>query len=290
MSRMSWIAAALVAALLFAASAGAEEAGAWSARLKEKAESVVYLRVVLKVQITMGAQSQEQERSMEAPGVIIDERGLILTSNSYLDPAMQIPPRMRDQIQVKSTPSDIKVVFGNEEEEYPAQIAAIDSLLGLAFVQILDLKERAVKTVDFSAPAPIAVGQEIFGVARLARDYDYAPVLNLAYVRGKVEKPREMWVLGGEGNAPGLPAFDAEGRLLGVVAIQAGSEGVEGGGTRPFLLPAAALERARKAAREKADELLAAAKEAPKVDPAPAEEPKETPAPTEQPTDGGGEK
>ena len=270
-------------ALVLAAARG-EEGNPWEARLREKAESIVFVKFVLKIQVNMGGQTQDQERGMEITGTLVNDRGLVMTSNSHFDPSGNLPPGMRDRVQVKATPTDLKVLFGGEEEEYDAQLAAIDSVLGLAYVQILDLKDRKVTPFDLT-PGPVpAVNEDLFGVGRLSREFDCAPALTRVYVRAKVEKPREMWLVSGEGLTPGLPAMNAAGAPVGVMALQRGSAGVEGGGgNRPFLLPLAAVAGSVKAAAEKAAELLAKPKD---------EEPKdEEPKPEEpaKPVDGGGE-
>ncbi|MCU0726063.1 MAG: hypothetical protein MUE73_09785 [Planctomycetes bacterium] len=244
--------------------------------LARMVEPVVFLRYVLKVQVTMGGQSREQERSMEVAGVMVTGEGLVMTANSNFDPSGSLPRGMRGEVQIKGTPADIKILFGNEEEEYEAQLAAVDSVLGLAYVQILDLKDRKPKHVDLAPAAVPALGDDLLSFGRLSREFDCAPVLGRMYVRGKVEKPREMWVVSGEGAAPGLPIFAADLRPVGVMVLQSGSSGVEGGGgNRPFLLPLTSVERSLKAAREKAGELLAK--------PAPAEEkPAEEPKPADE--------
>jgi hypothetical protein len=249
-----------------------------AAVLEKMTEPVVFLRFVLKLQVTMGGQSREQERSMEVPAVMVTGRGLVMTANSHFDPSASLPRGMRGQVQIKGTPVDIKVLFGNEEEEYDAQLAAVDSVLGLAYVQILDLKDRKPAFVDLAPGAVPALGDDLLCYGRMSREFDCAPVLGRMYVRGKVEKPREMWVVSGEGATPGLPVYARSFAPVGVMVMQSGSSGVDGGGgEKPFLLPLSTVERSLKAACEKGEELLAK--------PTPAEE--EPADEGEKPTDEG---
>jgi len=49
---------------------------------------------------------------------------------------------------MKMTPTDFKVVVGNEDKLYTAFLAGTDSNLGLAFIKIEDLGDRALQPVD----------------------------------------------------------------------------------------------------------------------------------------------
>jgi hypothetical protein len=82
-------------------------------------------------------------------------------------------------------------------------------------------------------------------------------------VTATVEKPRRMWAIAGTVGGLGMPAYDEDGKVVGMLASQEGSEGVgEGGGSRPFLLPMKSVERVLKMAEERASKALTAAKEA----------------------------
>ena len=148
MKSSKFVIAALLAALCVG-SAQADESNAWTA-IREKAVSVVSIKFVLNIQCSMGGRSLDHEVNREVRGVIIDETGLILTANSHFDAIRMIgiPRRFRSQVDIKSTPSDIRVLFGNEEDEFEAALVARDTNLDLAFLQILDLKDRKVKIQD----------------------------------------------------------------------------------------------------------------------------------------------
>jgi S1-C subfamily serine protease len=242
----------------------------WSALMDSKAPSIVSIKFVLNMQISRSGQMMmDQESNSEVRGVLISATGLVLTANEHFDPERallaRIPPQGRAELKIKARPSELKVLFGNEEDEFEGQILARDSNLGVAFVQVLGLADREVAPLDLAASGELAVGKELFGVSRLPRGFDCAPTIGRLFVSAKVEKPRTMWAVTGNFSGVGLPVFDLESRPVGVLSMQKGSEGVDeggmgGGGMRPFVIPISTLKRTMKAAETRAAEALAEAK------------------------------
>jgi len=235
----------------------------WEKRVAARADSIVFVKFVLKIRMTAGGQSRDVERSREVLGVVVDEKGLILSSNSHFDPAAALPPQMRGQVEVEGTPVDIKVLFGNEEEEYEAQIVARDSNLDLAFIQILDLQGRTVKPIDLRVGSEPRLGEELYGISRMGRGFDCTPVVARLFVSAVVTKPRRMWGASGEVPSPGLPVFNVDGVPVGIVSLQQASAGVEGQGgrRRPFLLPLTDVLKSFTMATKRAAEALEGASE-----------------------------
>jgi hypothetical protein len=253
-----------VALLLAAPFAGAQEAEQTPHQkiLAAKADTIVNLKFVLKMQISMQGQSRDQEQNMEVRGVLVGDSGLVLTSNVNFG-GIPESVRRRMGIEVKATPVEMKVLFGNEVEEYDAQLVARDSNLSLAFVQILDLKGREVKGVDLRTGVDPEVGGELVGVTRMPRGFDCAPQLGRLFVTAKVEKPRAMWAVSGDFNGIAHPIYNLLGELVGVLSVQEGSEGVAdgggmmgGNGMLPVILPIADVVRSLKMAEERAAEAL----------------------------------
>jgi len=233
MKRLSILTILFAALLLVPASLKAdEEARSAASRLaKEHADAIVSIQFVLKTRMSMGGQSRDSEESKEVRGVLLDREGFVLTASSHFEGGVPraILRRLGD-VDIDAKPSDIKVLFGNEEDEYPARLVAKDSDLGVAFLQILDLKERDVKPLDLSSGASPAVGADLLGLTRMARSFDCAPEVARCYVTASVERPRPMWALAGDFNALGMPVFTTDGRVVGVLALQEGTEGVSGEG------------------------------------------------------------
>jgi hypothetical protein len=275
--------------------------------LADLSESVVTVKCVLKVRIDAMGQSQEQEQNMEVRGVLVNATGLVLLANSHFDGG--IPAALRrmlgDQLQVKATPTDLKVMFGNEVEELDAQLVARDSNLDLAFVQIMDLGDRQIRSIDLTpGVAKLDVGHEVYAVSRMSRGFDCAPALHRFFVTARLEKPRKMWAVTGDDATLAHPVVDRFGQPVGVLSIQEGSEGVGGemslmsmgnigDNLLPVILPLDQVARTMKAAAERAQEALqAAAEEEPDStdtpdEPETPETPEEPdgPTPPEEPTD-----
>ncbi len=286
--------AALLALLLAAAplpageeTAGAKRGNVWQERLDAVAPSIVSVKFVLNLRVTMIGRGEmpAQERNVEARGVLVNDRGLVLTSNTTFNPQLGFPPQFRNRIEVKSTHRELRVLFGNEEEEYEAQIVARDSKLGLAFIQILDLKGRKVAPVDFKDGGVLRVGQDLYGVTRLPRGFDCAPMLGKLTVTARVEKPREMWAIAGSFGGMGLPVFDLSDRPVGVLSVQHAAGGAGGGGSATFLLPARKVRTSIEQAEKRAEEILEEAKEKKAEEAAPEKEGEE-----EKPGEGGEKK
>ncbi len=251
---------AVLAAMVFLPAVRAENGtgNIWEKRVAATADSIVFVKFVLKIQMSAGGQSRDVERNREVLGVLVNDRGLVMSSNTHFDPAAALPPQMRGQVQVKGTPTDVKVLFGNDEEEYEAQLVARDSVLDLAFIQVLDLKGRKVKPVDLKNSGEPVLGQELYGISRMGRGFDCVPVVARLFVSAVLTKPRRMWGASGEVPAPGLPVFNDAGIPVGIVSLQQASAGVEGGGgrRRPFLLPVADVLKSFEMAVRRAAEAL----------------------------------
>lgn len=288
---MKRLAFCLAIALPWAA-AVAEDAAPVEKLLQERAASIVNVKFVLKISMTMAGQSQDQEANVEARGVLVDPSGLVMLANDHFEGS--IPARLRNMLRqgggsFGASPSRIKVLFANESKEYDAAIVARDSNLGLAFLQILDLEGRQVSAVDISKGVEARIGTTYYSVTRMPRGFDCVPRLLRVHVSAKVEKPRPMWAVETSPEGRGLPAFDATGGVVGILAEQQGSEGVEeeadvrmlfSASEGTFLLPLDQVQRAVQASKERAPDAVKKALEEraePPKEPPPAEAPAKEP-------------
>jgi S1-C subfamily serine protease len=262
----------------------ADQDGArFAALLRDAAPAIVTVRVVTKTTVQMGARSTDRESRIEIPGVVVDPGGLIMTSIMPFAPELLLRALSRGDEermpQLKTVPSEIKVLFEQDENENDAFLAATDSNLGLAFLQIEDLAGRKLKAVDFSHAANPAVGDVVAAVSRLGKGYDSTPYFDTARISGEIGKPRKAWVTDHGLSTLGLPIFSPAGQVLGVLAMvdsglaesQSSLDGsfgmmmqiVTGGGgmIRPFIVPApavaAVIEQARQQAAHKVAERAA---------------------------------
>jgi hypothetical protein len=290
--------ACLAALAVLASTLPARAAEPQARLLKEKADLVVSVKYTLSMTITARGQTQDQEAPGQTTGILVDKAGLVMISNDALQPSL--PRQFRSGgIDIKSTPSQIRVTFPGETREYPAILGATESKLGLAFVRIRDLEGKAIPSLAGDAAPEPAAGDRVYGVSRLGEGFDYAPYVDELRVSGRLTKPREMINIEGDFVNLAHPVFDAAGGVVGVLISQ---QAVNDGGSGVFVLPwkiaAGTIQRALKAsetaleeAKAKDAEKAAEGAEAPKPEgDAPKDEPKpdakDEPKP---PSDGGSE-
>ncbi len=223
---------------LVVAQAQQDEATSVQTVVEKVAPSIVTVKVVLKTTMKMGGESMEEETKMSLQGVVVTPDGLIMVSNSAFSPkrmmemlaGAEMPPGMDYRI----TPTSIKVVFGNEDKEYDAFLAATDAKLDLAFIKVEGLGDRQLSAVDFAGATDAKLGQRVIAVARLGKGYDYAPYFALGQVCGEIAKPRRGWMLLGDVSQLGLPVFTLNGEPLGVLTTIAPDVKEESGDTMGF--------------------------------------------------------
>ena len=259
----------------------AEGSGREHARLLERlAPSIVSVKVVLKTEFNMGESTQDQESTLEARGAIVGENGLIMLWNSQLSASrlMEAVSQMNEGsgFQLKMTPTDFRVTLPGETIEHAAFLAAADSDLDLAFLQLEKPPAKKLPAISFAGGRALDIGDPVFGVARLSPGFDRAPFLATARIAGRLEKPRRAWILDASADLLGLPVFDLQGNAVGVVVTvfsRSGDGSAQGsdilgffalGGARKetgplgvFLLPSERVSGLVREAEKRATELLA---------------------------------
>lgn len=261
----------LVAATILAPAAIAQgTSGAYEKLNTTRGPAVVNIKFLLKVQ------NDEQEE--ETPGVMIEVGGLVLVSNLKVG---GVPAYLGEAV----TPSEIKVLIGDDLQGVEAKIIARDSELGLAWIQIDNPSEAGYPFVDFSQGAPAKAGDNLMVVTHLGKFFDRASVVNEGKVIATPSKPHKLLIPSVElaGADFGTPVFNDQAAPVGVVTILFPEQeelqatpggmnqilkGVAGG---KMILPADEIVAATKRAKE------AAASGKP-ADPAPAAKPEEKPA------------
>ncbi len=248
--------------------------------LEKTASSIVTVKVVIKTEFSMMGQAQNEESRSELQGVVVDDTGLIMISNAEIsaDRVMEALTSsgnpMMANVDLTMTPTDFKVIFGTEEEEYDAFLVAKDTKLDLAFLQVTGITDRTLATVSFAEGVTPAVGDTVVAIGRLKKGYDYAPYAATARVSGAIRKPRKAWIIDGNIASYGLPVFSSSGDVIGVLITLAptttddsGGSGfggmmrmLRGGGmdssVGTFILPAKVVNGLITQSRAKAEELL----------------------------------
>jgi S1-C subfamily serine protease len=268
--------ALMVGLAALARPAGAQQADELAALLERTAPSVVTVKVVIKTEVMMMGQAQNEETRTDLQGVVVDGGGLVMISNAEIS-----EDRMKEALSAipsaammdfKVTPTDFKVVFGNEQEEHSAFLVAKDTKLDLAFIQVENLAERELAPISFAESVKPGIGDDVVSISRLKKGYDYAPYFSSARISGAIRKPRKAWTVDGDLAGYGLPVFSTAGDVVGVLitlaptTVEESAAGGFGGlmrlmrgsgmdtGVGTFILPGKVvnglIEQARNRARE----------------------------------------
>lgn len=190
----------------------------------DKAPAMVSIKFIMK--------GEQREAEEETTGVIIEPTGLILTSNNAFGGMMA---RFGGSA---GTPTDIKVLVGDDNQGVKAKIIARDTELGLAWVQTDDPPAKPYAAIDFSAGAEAKLGDPIYMVSLMGKFFDRAPMVAEAHVGAMVKKPRTLIIpsIGLAGGEFGIPVFDAGGRPVGIsTLILPDQDEMEGGDPRSAL-------------------------------------------------------
>lgn len=232
MSKRLW--AVLISLSLLTPALAQDDSANVQAVVEKIAPSIVTVKVVVKTTMKMGGESMDEESKLSLQGVVVTPDGLVMVSNSPFSPKrmmeMLAGESMPAGMDYKMTPTSIKVIFGNEDKEYDAFLAATDTNLDLAFIKVEGLGDRQLTSVNLASATEAKLGQKVIAISRLTKGYDYAPYFALGQVCGEIAKPRRAWMLLGDVSQLGLPVFTLNGELLGVLTTIAPDVREEGGG------------------------------------------------------------
>lgn len=200
-----------------------QDADHLQALVQKVAPCIANVKIVVKMEMKMEGESENNESRMTAQGVVVDPDGLLALSSISFSPGrlMEMFGSMGESAGFKMTPTSFKVTFGGDVKEYDAFLAATDAKSGLAFVKIEGLGDKKLPAIDFGTSAVPALGQRVIAVSRLTKGYDFAPFFQTGRVSGEISKPQKAWMVDGSVGAIGLPVFSEAGEALGVLSIVA---------------------------------------------------------------------
>lgn len=205
---------------------------------------LITVKFVLKFQGPQGTRDFEREIT----ATMIDKSGLVLCSGVQLGTS-KLFRRMGT-----ATPTDMKILIGDDTVGIDAELLATDGELDLAWIRVKDAKSlpATVQFVDFTRPQTASLGDRVLSVNRMEKFFDRAPVVTEGRIAGSTKKPREMLVPGGGIDLePGMPVFAANGNVIGVAVFQSpDAEDMEGarGSNATLILPTDQLNKATKRA------------------------------------------
>jgi len=211
------------------------------------APAVVPLKIVRSTKVSFqGREAPAREQESEVLGTVLNAAGLIVASNTAVDPAAA-QVSARPGIKIESEVKSAKLINTGDGTETTLKIVLRDKELDLVFLR--PEKAATLPNVGLAGEgAALRTAQEVVVLSRLGAVGDRQPSVILGRVQAVIRKPRTFYVtdLLSSVTALGCPAFDADGRLIGVLVIRTSKAGSSGGmlgglGSRmlPVILPAA---------------------------------------------------
>jgi S1-C subfamily serine protease len=235
-----------------------------------RANTLVTIKFILK--------SPEGEEESEATGVLISGDGLVLSSNFAFGGG---------PFGGTSTPTDIKVLVGEDTTGVDAKFIARDTELGLAWIKVDTAPSTPYAYVDFKDSTEVTQGDALLSVQKMGKFFGLATTVSEGHVGAVVTKPRTLVIptIGMAGGELAVPIYNTAGKVVGISTyILPEAEEMQNarqsmrGSEFGMILPAADVVTATANAMEQAKNAPPAADAAPEAKPAGA-----TPAPDEAP-------
>jgi len=209
-----------------------------AAELTEKyADAVVTVKIALKQKIVVqGQQMGGDDQQVEVTGTVIDPAGLVVVSDSELDPSSLMMDLMMGsagmQFDIETEVGEVKIVM-KDGKEVPARVVLRDKDLDLAFVHPIEKGQKFTHVPMQKGAAP-QILDDLLIVGRLGRNLDRTPTVTHATVRAIVKKPRTFFVpsdpLGALTGGLGCPVFPGGGQATGICLMRRGPK-TQGGGS-----------------------------------------------------------
>jgi len=180
----------------------------------QHADAYVTIKFVLKMTSPNGG---DQNQEQEIPGILINAKGLVLCSNAQMG-------GLAKRFGRQASPTDIKVLIGEDTQGLDAKVLTRDSELDLAWVQLDVQPEKPLPFLDFSVNATPTRGQTLISLRKLDKYFDRAVVLQKGYLAGETHKPRRL-LIASSNLVPSLqalcqPIYTIDGKVIGVTVLQ----------------------------------------------------------------------
>jgi hypothetical protein len=245
---MSW--AALCACLVLLSEAHGDEVATKGRQVVEKWQnSVVTVRLVVKMTFAMGgSETHEEEQKSDVNGTAVDPSGLTVMSLFEADPSEMYKRMMagqggeEPQMNVESRVTGVKLRFA-DGTEVPAKIVLRDKDLDLAFVRPAEKLAQPVAAADLTQSVAPQLLDEVITLVRLGDSGNWAIAPRVDRIQAMLAKPRTVYVPQ-DSDRSGAPVFSLEGKIVGVTVVRvpsgpAATQGMEDMGGLAVILPAA---------------------------------------------------
>ena len=233
--------------------------------------------VTLSLIVKIGSGDSESQSEMEAGGVLLDASGLVVTTNTGIDP-MAAYAQEAEQYGAAMTSRvvGVKILLAGGVE-IPAKVVLRDKDKNLAFVRPLKKPGVKLTSISFANDAGAQIGDPIYLMGRQGKTASRALEMRAERVASVMDKPRRFYVLNNSNaDAVGFVAFNEKGQPLGLLTLRFPiGKARYSEGNLPVIIPARdVLEVAKQAPQAGA---VREAGSTPKSKPAPAKPAKPAP-------------
>ena len=237
---------------------------------KKNQRAVVTVQVVIKMKMSMGGMSaQENESKEDVTGTVVDPSGLTVLALSSIEPNNMLAGLMGGmgdediKMKIDTELTDLKFLL-DDGAEIPGEVVLRDKDLDLAFVRPKTKPATPMVAVDLSKPATAQILDQVITLNRLGTAAGRAYSASVERISAIVQKPRTFYIPDSTMTATSLgsPAFGLDGNILGIFVMrtvssrsgQSGSMSMMFGsgptGLTSIIIPADAVLKAAKQAPE----------------------------------------
>jgi hypothetical protein len=211
----------LIAAVLLAtATARADNEGALMRAIAAKHSSAV-----VTISLVLRSGDSDEQRELEAEGLVIDKTGLIVTTNTAVDPT-SLMAAMGGATGQDGGGAGTNVVGAKvllpQGGEIPARVVLRDRDRNLAFLRPARPFPADMTFLDFkTAKATALLGDQVYLLGRFGRAASRKPSVRVLRITGALTKPRVLYAIPNDFSLLGQAAFNEQGNLVGLVSLRA---------------------------------------------------------------------
>ncbi len=182
----------LIASILLTVSLVTSGAGdTWPENLNRLKKSLCLVEYYLPQAETNEIQDDTRIKQ-KITGILVDEKGLVITSDIIFPANIDIVARNRFYAQIQSPPEDITVSF-EKDEKLVATLVGVDEDLRIAFIRISQI-ENLPEPIAFMTDSSLETGDPVYLIQHLNGRYNNEVIVTAQQVNSIQEKPWLKWL------------------------------------------------------------------------------------------------
>lgn len=177
--------------------------------------------VTLSLVVKIGSGGAQTQTEMESGGVLLDSSGLVVTTNTGIDP-MAAYANEAEQYGAAMTTRvvGVKILLAGGIE-IPAKVVLRDKDKNLAFVRPLKKPDVKLGGISFDTNASAQIGDPVYLLGRQGKTASRTLEAKVVRIESVMDKPRRFYVLNdSNSSAVGFVAFNEKGQPLGLLTLR----------------------------------------------------------------------